>query len=105
MKMTDQPEKHSFPASGRCECDAPATAHEVRRLRSCAYCNDLGKDLVLTACGFMHVLCAMRAQPAADVADVVLKRARLCCLMTYCDGDATKAGDVLDLLRRVARAA
>ncbi len=93
------------PASGRCTCDEPETARAVRRLGTCEYCKDIGKDLVVTPGGRMHALCAMRTQPAVDVAGVVLSRVRLCCLMAYAGGDAGKAGDVLDLLRRVARVA
>lgn len=91
--------------SGTCACDPPKTAHDVRRLKPCAECGDLGLDCVPTARGPMHALCALRTMPAFDIAPAAYRRARICCLLAYCDGDADKAADLYDMLQRIARAA
>lgn len=83
---------------GICECDAPDTAHEVRLLASCAHCGSLGKRLIKTPGGAMHVVCAMRSQPAAKIARAARERARLCCLMTFANGDVDKARTAFDIL-------
>jgi hypothetical protein len=49
--------------------------------------------------GDMHVLCAMRTQPAATVAPQLRERARMCCLMAFADGDVDRAARVFDILR------
>lgn len=88
--------------SGRCDCDVPRTAHDVRRLAACSHCGDLGKDLVATTSGKMHALCAMMSMPAAEIAPAIYPRLHICCLVRFSGDDIEKAVRTNEIIRRLA---
>jgi hypothetical protein len=85
--------------NGACKCDVPNTAKDVRLLKPCAHCGQLAMQPVETSAGPMHTVCAMRTQPAAEIAKSLGARIRLCCLDRFTGGDADRASTVLDIIR------
>lgn len=68
--------------SGRCVCDAPATAHDVRRMRVCDRCGDVGLDLLAFGMGRYHARCIARMHGMLTLAQIPggVTRVGLCCL-------------------------
>jgi hypothetical protein len=91
--------------SGACKCDVPNTSKEVRLLKPCAHCGQLATQPVETPGGPMHTVCAMRTQPAGEIAKSLGARIRLCCLDRFTGGDADRASAVLDIIRNLGREA
>ena len=74
---------------GHCQCDAPQTSKDVRRMSICCECKTIGLDLVpMGNLGKMHVRCALlwysrNKRPGlwyASGDERWMRRVRLCCI-------------------------
>lgn len=85
------------PRHGPCECDAPVRAHDVRKLKICAVCDQPGMNLIKTQyAGSLHIRCVFYAMPTeAAIRAIAESDAKwaLCCVR----GWAGIAKRVLDL--------
>lgn len=72
--------------SGACKCDVPGSAHEVRKLRTCTYCDAPGKELhehqrLGDVVERLHTRCAVAKYGLEECVRLGFwPKMRLCCL-------------------------